>query len=106
MKKYLLGLAAVVVALSLSAFTGDSKKVEKVKSTEDLHWFALPIQNNIYLETTGTVSQRDANSDCDLAFSTECERAYTNSELIDPDNPSLGVDPDKYGTVSGRLYFK
>lgn len=106
MKKYLLGLAAVVVALSLSAFTGDYKKVEKVKSSANLHWFALPIQNNIYLETTSSISQRDANSPCDVTITTECERAYTDDELIDPEDPSQGVDPDKYGTVSGRLYFK
>ena len=106
MKKYLLGLAAVVVALSLSAFTGEYKKTTNVKDTADLHWFALPIANNLYLESTNTVNERAANSDCKSPITTECERAYTDEELINPEDPSEGVDPAKISTVAARLYFQ
>jgi hypothetical protein len=105
MKKYLLGLAAVVVALSLSAFTVDYKKVEKVKGSGDLHWFVAPYNASNFQATTTSVSLRTSQNECIESFTDiECERAYTDDQLVTFGVPSSGVKPSEKAQYEEIIY--
>ncbi|PZR29624.1 MAG: hypothetical protein DI535_02630 [Citrobacter freundii] len=106
MKKYLLGLAAVVVALSLSAFTGNYKKVEKINGTADLHWFEAPYNGADFQATTATVALRTSQIDCnELDETPECERAYRDDQLVTPGVPSSGVKSAEKSKYQEIIYL-
>ena len=47
MKKYLLGIIAIIVAISLNAFTTDHKAVKQTQSTSALIWYAVDGSNEV-----------------------------------------------------------
>lgn len=103
MKKYLLGLAAVVFALSLSAFTGEYKEVKVTKA--GLHWFEPPYGPGDYITSTPTVAARLLDSECEEQIAAECERAYTDGQLLTTD-PQDGVDPNKLSNPFKIIYLE
>lgn len=97
MRKYLLGLFAVVMAVSLSAFTSVKTSKEVGKSAE-LYWFE-------YSLSTGTGAYLDFGErsefiipTCDLTIGTDCRRGYPLSALVDESDPDLGVISDNANT--------
>jgi hypothetical protein len=91
MRKYLLGLFAVVMAVSLSAFTSAKSSKETGKSA-DLYWF-------LYDATTGTTGAYLAFGEkktfrvptCNKETQIDCRRGYSETDLVDPDDPNQGV---------------
>lgn len=90
MKKLLPALAAVVVAVTLSAFTTITDKQHK---KTDLHWYVYNASTN----TLGTYLGEDDRSafladPCDEPTGTDCRRGYAEDELKNPAIPSQGVN--------------
>ena len=104
MKKYLLGLAAVVFALSLSAFTGDYKKEVKV-GTAGLHWFVAPYGAGDYRGNSATIEDRTNQIECEAAGEDECERAFTDLQLSNPLTPNSGVKTEEKPFPAETIYL-
>lgn len=95
MKKYLIGVFAIVFALGLNAFTVLSH--DKVKGTSAvLHWFEYDPgsgQATDYLDE-GERAGFEIEG-CEEDSGPDCRRGYPVSALISSGTPSLGVtDPD------------
>jgi len=93
MRKYLLGLFAVVMAVSLSAFTSARSSDKAVKSAP-LYWFE-------YDELAGTGDYIDYGErseflvpPCDLEEGKDCHRGYSLMDLVNPSVPQEGVIDD------------
>ena len=89
MRKYVLGLFAIVMAVSLSAFTSAKKGSGK---TQDLYWF-------VYTPGTGVGTYLDHGeksefevADCNDDLGTDCRRGYPITALTNQSNPSQGVN--------------
>ena len=91
MRKYLLGLFAIMMAVSLSAFTS-AKSSKEVGKTAPLYWFS-------YSASTSTLGSYLGNGEkaafitgsCDNSGVTDCRRGYTDEELVNPAIPDQGV---------------
>lgn len=94
MRKYLLGLFAVVMAVSLSAFTSAKSSNETGKSA-NLYWFLYDATSG---ETGAYLDFGEKNTfkviGCNLSTLTDCRRGYLSSALIDPSDPDQGVIED------------
>lgn len=94
MRKYLLGLFAVVMAVSLSAFTSVESSKEAGKSA-DLYWFLYDEPSG----TTGTYLGFGAKNafralGCDKDIQIDCRRGYPSSALVNPSVPGQGVNDE------------
>lgn len=94
MRKYLLGLFAVVMAVSLSAFTSAKSSKETGKSA-DLYWFLYDATS----ETTGTYLDFGEKNTfkvpgCNQETEIDCRRGYSLADLVDPSDPEQGVIND------------
>lgn len=90
MRKYLLGIMAIVIAIPLSAFT--STKQDASKNQESLYWF----EYNPVTETTGLYLDYGVWSDfttgsCHVEIGLDCRRGYPAWDLKNQADPSLGV---------------
>lgn len=91
MKKYFFGAAAIVMAVSLSAFMG-IKKSKASENATSLYWFE-------YSPTTGTGIYLDygeredfVNGPCHLiSFGPDCRRGYPPTALVNQTDPDQGV---------------
>jgi len=91
MRKYLLGLFAVVMAVSLSAFTS-VKTSKEVGKSANLYWF-------FYDATAGGIGayidfgeKNDFRAlGCNEDNLTDCRRGYSAADLVDPSDPEQGV---------------
>ncbi|MFC0773402.1 hypothetical protein [Terrimonas alba] len=74
MKKYLLGLFAIVLAISLSAFTA----VPERKSVTDPFWYKINPLDSKVTQVLGQRTQQSAQdaSGCQNQTSTQCVRGY------------------------------
>lgn len=95
MRKYLLGLFAVVMAVSLSAFTS-AKSTNGAKKSAPLYWFD-------YDETSGTGAYLDygerslfINFECDQTTGIDCRRGYTVMDLVAGDPEQGVIDDDSH----------
>lgn len=94
MRKYLLGLFAVVMAVSLSAFTSAKSSKETGKSA-DLYWFLYDATSGgtgAYLDFGEKNTFRVTG--CNLESLIDCRRGYSAEDLIDPSDPEQGVVND------------
>ena len=104
MKKYIIGLIAIIVAVGGTAFMRE--KQTQHKNMAPLYWFnpsgtaydGLRDKGSI-----GTPGTQINHTGCDGA-TTECERGYTSDKLINPSQPALGVDPNKVGQYTDRIF--
>ena len=88
MKKYVLGITAVVLAIGLSAFKTSESRSEKF---QDTYWFSVD-QSNI---SSGDVTQDDVTfleKNTGSAPSTSCSGTPTNYCLINFTNPLKVVE--------------
>lgn len=90
MRKYLLGIIAIVMAISLSAFT--NAKLQPSENQESLYWF----EYNPTTEETGLYLNYGVRSDftagsCHVDIGLDCRRGYPAWDLKNQTNPSLGV---------------
>lgn len=76
MKKYLLGLFAVVLAVGFSAFTNSSSN-----SSEELFWYTFDPQTNTLTSSLGEI-QREAAIDetCPDVQGEICAKAYSTDQ--------------------------
>jgi hypothetical protein len=89
MKKMFPALAAVAIAISMSAFTIASENSGK---KTDLHWFE-------YNESTGALGTYLGEGDrsaftstpCNKTSGVECRRGYADQDLQNPAMPQQGV---------------
>jgi hypothetical protein len=94
MKKYLLGMIAVVVAIGFSAFTSVrpiASKTDSVKQTS-FYWFAGSAYDGFK-----TKSAEMTASGCNDVVTPICRNGYNADDLVDPAHPELGV---KSGAVA------
>ena len=91
MKKAKLALPfmALAIAVALSAFTAPPEP--KQSSTTMLHWFTDPNVGSSF-QGSNTKADEEAATLCD-SNKELCEIGYTSQQLVDPDDPSQGVDP-------------
>ena len=96
MRKYLLGLFAVVAAVSLSAFTSAGSSEKTGKST-DLYWFEYNISSGTgaYLDY-GERSEFVVLSSCDQPDGEDCRRGYPFGNLVDGDPEKGVIDVDAH----------
>ena len=93
MKKYLLGLVAVVLAIGFSAFTKST--VTKNKRTDGSYfWYEYDAgadQLGVLVNPNNTVkiSKNDAfgYTDCQDETSTDCLRGYDNNDMANESHP-------------------
>lgn len=90
MRKYLLGLFAVVMAVSLSAFTS-AKNSKAAAKTAPLYWF-------LYDQTSGIGDYLDhgeksafISGSCNDLGTPDCRRGYTEEQLVNSAAPAQGV---------------
>jgi len=94
MRKYFLGVVAIIIAMSLSAFTSIKKSVAS-ENAIPLYWFEynLVTGTGIYLDY-GVREDFTAES-CHLAtFGPDCRRGYLLTALVNQTDPNLGVIND------------
>ncbi|MCG2613130.1 hypothetical protein LZZ85_02525 [Terrimonas sp. NA20] len=107
MKKYFLSICVVMVALSLSAFTGDYKKPVKTSDPGDMHWFTAPYNSSDFESTTQTAEARTLQNECiELLTEVECERAYRDDQLVIPGQPSSGVKTSEKNSPIDIIYVE
>jgi hypothetical protein len=87
MKKYLFGLFAIALAVGFSAFTHPAKKAT---TGTFYYWFTPAGAYQGFNERTNGLDGQLEVSGCDGA-TTVCQRAYDQSQLADPDDPSAGL---------------
>jgi hypothetical protein len=92
MRKYLLGLFAIVMAVSLSAFTG-AKSSEATGKAIDLYWFEYDHSGTGTVGTYLDYGDRSEflNVPCNLSVGNDCRRGYTLTDLVDQSDPEQGV---------------
>ncbi|HEX2845861.1 MAG TPA: hypothetical protein VHN59_04895 [Chitinophagaceae bacterium] len=96
MRKYLLGLFAVVAAVSLSAFTS-AKSSDKAVKSASLYWFEYDISSG-----TGTYLNYGDRSlfivpfSCDQLEGEDCRRGYSFEDLVDGDPEKGVIDDDSH----------
>lgn len=95
MKKYLIGLCALILAIGLNAFTTISENKTKATTTP-LHWFEYDAGTG----QVGAYLDYDERSEflifgCQSTSGDDCRRGYPVTALIDSGDPGQGVsDPD------------
>jgi hypothetical protein len=87
MKKYLLGIFAIVIAVSLSAFTSNAKHSKASKSFSGFYWYMVDNTTNLAKVSSPafggaqtTQSYADTHSPCDPGTTRDCIRGY-NAQL-------------------------
>jgi hypothetical protein len=90
MKKYLLGLFAIAIAIGFSAFTAKSSH-RQAKNENQLYYFDW-VQNSPSITYDGFefVADVESQTGCDNATSTLCARGYTLGQLANQSDPSQG----------------
>lgn len=96
-KILLLGIIAVV-AIGAAAFTSSEPK-ESQASLQVLYWYD---EFGNFTERMNTLQDEITASGCGNTSSVVCERGYEASDLIDVEDPSLGVDPE--AEVDGEIF--
>lgn len=94
MRKYLLGLFAIVMAVSLSAFTS-AKSSKETGKTANLYWFlydAASEETGAYLDFGEKATFKVPT--CNLEIGIDCRRGYSLGDLANPSNPNQGVIND------------
>jgi hypothetical protein len=93
MRKYLLGLFAVIAAVSLSAFTS-AKTSEKAVKSAPLYWFEYDMASGAgaYLDYGERIEF--VTSFCNDVNGIDCRRGYTLTDLVNQNDPEQGVIDD------------
>jgi len=88
MKKYLLGFMAIVLAIGLSAFTGESKQ-----ATDNVYYFyivdgngTIPFGSSVQFGGTKTLAYADANDGCSGTAS-DCMRGFLTQPSLPTNDP-------------------
>lgn len=95
MRKYLLGLFAVIAAVSLSAFTS-AKTSEKAVKSAPLYWFEYDMGSG-----TGAYVDYGEKSEffiagCEDDGEIDCRRGYALTDLANQSDPDQGVINDDF----------
>ena len=94
MKKYLIGLFAIVLAIGLNAFTTLSENKAKGKETS-YYWFEYDAGSGHATDFLNTGERSGFTIlGCDDDEGTDCRRGYPITALVDSGDPSLGVTDD------------
>jgi|SRR5690606_23604311 len=90
MKKYLLGLVAVVIAVGLSAFTSAEKQTKTSDNFTSYYWFDLVgIYTGFKTKPAEMVASTCQDNSVDL-----CRNGYIADDLLDPAHPEFGLNQD------------
>jgi|GEM_PF-645552 len=96
MKKYFLGIVALVMAMSLSAFMSQ-KKADSTENAVSLYWFEY---NALTGETGAYIDYGERNDfiagPCHITTGVDCRRGYPIWSLINQTNPGVGVIDDDW----------
>lgn len=92
MRKYLLGIVAIIMAISLSAFTS-TKKTDS-ENTVSLYWFEYDPMTGTGLYLDYGVQDDFIQGSCHLIWGPDCRRGYPITALMNQMDPSLGVIND------------
>lgn len=96
MKKYFLGIAAIVLAVVFSAFIPGNRE-SKISAVEDeLYWYRIDASGNIGTALNSgalaTKSEVFTEADCPDVSGDDCARGYESTQTFG--NPAPGVSGD------------
>jgi hypothetical protein len=82
MKKYLLGLFAIMLAITLNAFTTVEKKSEK--NLNDLHWYKTNTAGTVLQSYLGEIPREEIEglTDCNDLDEDFCARGYVTTQSL------------------------
>lgn len=82
MKKYLLGLFAIMLAISLNSFTSVEQKSDK--KLNDLHWYKTNTAGTVLQSYLGEIPREEIEglTDCDDTDSDFCARGYETVQSL------------------------
>ncbi len=93
MRKYLLGLFAVIAAVSLSAFTS-AKISEKAVKSAPLYWFNYDMASGTGAYVDYGEKSEFFTAACNDDGEIDCRRGYALSDLVNQSDPAQGVIDD------------
>ncbi|MGN6293954.1 MAG: hypothetical protein ACTHMV_14505 [Chitinophagaceae bacterium] len=94
MRKYLLGLFAVIAAVSLSAFTS-AKSSDKAVKSAPLYWFEYNISSGAGTYLDYGERSLFVTAICNQMEGDDCRRGYSLEDLVNGD-PEQGVIDDNF----------
>lgn len=102
MKKYLLGLFAIVLAVGLNSFT-NAKPAEHVARSTTLYWFDYNGLQITGFDQILTDDEHDMakEGNCNDGPSVDCKRAYLQSQLSS--TSPYTVDPTQVNSPQDRI---
>ena len=96
MKKYFLGIAAIVLAVAFSAFTKDNGMKATNAVEDELYWYRIDASGNIGTALNSgalaTKSEVFTEADCPDVSGDDCARGYNATQTFG--NPAPGVSGD------------
>jgi hypothetical protein len=112
MKKYFLGIVAIVLAVGFSAFKSP-KKAHTDKKFESVYWFKVdknpviptdPIDDDdaTFLGTTESTSEKPSNAPSCSQSNYQCLVYFTNTNKLDAGLASINGSQDPDGVVTKR----
>ena len=110
MKKVIFSAAALMLASAFS-FAGtpetkaNSKTDVSTNSSSTLHWYKMS-GTTLSFQNTATKEDEQIETGCTGQNTTECERAYDDTQLNSPGNPSAGVKPSQVNAPVDRIYVQ
>jgi hypothetical protein len=102
MKKNLLGIIAIVVALSLSAFTSQAKHSTTSKNLDGFYWYLVDdasglakVNSPAFGGAQTTQSFADTHSPCDAGSTRDCIRGYSSQLSADESSEGQAIPVEK-----------
>jgi hypothetical protein len=99
MKKYLAGMIAVIIAVTLTAFTtnqnGDEKKFDTL-----YYWYTDGSALGTYIGDFTSHSAAVGGSTCNDLGGNVCARGFTQAQLV---NQTIGNPPAALGTYTDQI---
>jgi hypothetical protein len=102
MKKYLLGIFAIVIAVSLSAFTSSAKHSASSKTLDGFYWYMVDdasglakVSSPAFGGAQATQTFADTHSPCDAGSTRDCIRGYSSQLTADESSEGQAIPVEK-----------
>jgi hypothetical protein len=102
MKKYLLGVIAILIGVGLSAFTNQTKHTKSSKSFDSFYWYFVDdvstdskASSPAFGGALTTQSDAETHTPCDVGSNRDCIRGYTSQLTVDDPGPGQAVPIQK-----------
>ncbi len=96
MKKFLLGLSAIVFAVVLFAFTAPAKQAKATTVEDELYWYRIDASGKISTAlNSGTLSTKSevfTEADCPDVSGDDCARGYDVPQTLGVTAPAVSGD--------------